>query len=65
MEHRRTADEFPSFAVDDPFELTCEYMIGEGLLLKIDGKWYAYQNSDAAYYGWKQQNSGEEVLSDD
>ena len=51
--------------VDDPFELTCEYMIGEGLLLKIDGKWYAYQNSDAAYYGWKQQNSGEEVLSDD
>ena len=51
--------------VDDPFELTCEYMIGDGLILKIDGKWYAYQNSDSAYYGQKQLNSEAESSGND
>lgn len=58
--------------VDDPYEFTCEYMAGMGgmnttggLLLKIDGKWYRYQNSREAYLAKKLQGVDTESLSDE
>lgn len=52
--------------IEEPFELTCEYMIGEsGLALKIDGKWYRYQNTYDNYYGNKLQGIDTENMSEE
>ena len=51
--------------VDDPYEFTCEYMLSAGILLKIDGKWYRYQNSFDGYYGKKLQGLDTEDLDEE
>lgn len=51
--------------IEEPFELTCEYLISDGLLLKIDGKWYRYQNTYDNYYGNKFQGIDTENMSEE